>query len=100
MKDNYWASQDIKALAASGIITGYTDGTFRPNEVITRAEIIAMISRIVDFKAVGTRQTVNFNDIASSWNADDIRVRHLPVLSMAELTGSLPHKNSRPERKR
>ncbi|MGO4110403.1 S-layer homology domain-containing protein [Paenibacillus sp. YAF4_2] len=73
VKDNYWASQDIKALAASGIITGYTDGAFRPNEVITRAEIIAMISRIVDFKAVGEQQTVNFNDIASSWNANDIR---------------------------
>ncbi|CAM3211834.1 S-layer-like y domain-containing protein [Paenibacillus lupini] len=32
-----------------------------------------MISRIVDFKAVETQQTVNFNDITSSWNADDIR---------------------------
>ncbi|WP_336776192.1 S-layer homology domain-containing protein [Paenibacillus sp. MMO-58] len=73
VKESYWAGQDIKALAASGIITGYSDGTFRPDEGITRAEIIDILSRIVDFKAAVSEQTASFNDIAGVWNADDIR---------------------------
>jgi hypothetical protein len=73
VKEDYWASQNIETLAASGIIMGYADGTFRPNEAISRAEIIAIISRIVDFNAVEKQQTVVFNDLAGSWNAEEIR---------------------------
>ncbi|WP_337104104.1 S-layer homology domain-containing protein [Paenibacillus sp. YIM B09110] len=73
VKEGYWASQAIEALAANGIIVGYADGTFRPGEEISRAEIIAIISRIVDFNAIEKHQAVAFNDIESSWNANEIR---------------------------
>ncbi len=35
---NHWAYDAIKAMAEKGVIQGYNDGTFRPNNLITRAE--------------------------------------------------------------
>ncbi len=40
-----YAQKAVAALAAAGIITGYTDGSFQPNKVITRAEAAAMFVR-------------------------------------------------------
>ncbi|BBI36581.1 S-layer homology domain-containing protein [Cohnella abietis] len=70
---DHWASQAIVALASNGIITGYGDDTFRPSHAITRAEIIAIISRIVDFKGVEKHQTASFNDVVGYWNSDEIQ---------------------------
>ena len=39
-------SNAVKICAAMGIITGYTDGTFKPNSSITRQEAATMLSRI------------------------------------------------------
>ncbi len=41
----YWAFQEIEALAASGITTGYPDGTFRPTAVVTRAQMATFLAR-------------------------------------------------------
>ena len=35
----------IEALAASGITTGYSDGTFRPNQAVTRGQMAAFLAR-------------------------------------------------------
>lgn len=40
-----WAAREIQALAAEGILTGYLDGTFRPEAYINRAEFAALIAR-------------------------------------------------------
>ncbi len=42
---NYWAFQAIEALASSGITTGYADGTFRPENTVTRAQMATFLSR-------------------------------------------------------
>lgn len=41
-----WSFDEISALADSGIITGYPDGTFRPEKVIDRGEMAALLNRI------------------------------------------------------
>ena len=43
---DHWAYEAIEELAEKGIINGYEDGTFKPNEPITRAEVATIISRI------------------------------------------------------
>ena len=43
-----WYTDAVNALAALGIINGYEDGTFRPNDTITRAEFVAMSMRFAD----------------------------------------------------
>ena len=43
--DGYWAATYVDFLYQSGITTGYTDGTFRPNQNITRQQFAAMLFR-------------------------------------------------------
>ncbi|MBS3908045.1 MAG: S-layer homology domain-containing protein [Actinobacteria bacterium] len=66
----HWAAGYIEAAKAAGIIGGYADGTFRPNAMITRAEI----AKIVVVAAGFTINTsgAGFSDIASHWAKDYI----------------------------
>jgi len=41
----YWAFQSIEALAASEITTGFPDGTFRPTDPVTRAQMATFLAR-------------------------------------------------------
>lgn len=41
-----WALSAVNQLAALGVITGYEDGSFRPSQVITRAEAAVIIDRV------------------------------------------------------
>ena len=45
--EGHWARHFIQRAAALGWVSGYTDGTFRPNAHITRAEAMAMINRVL-----------------------------------------------------
>lgn len=38
VSDNHWAAEAINEMAKRGIISGYSDGSFRPNDPVTRAE--------------------------------------------------------------
>ena len=42
-----WARDAINLAAEAGLVYGYTDGTFRPDQTITRAETIVMFNRIL-----------------------------------------------------
>jgi hypothetical protein len=42
-----WGRKEIGAVQALGIMRGYPDGTFRPNQPITRAEAVAVINRLM-----------------------------------------------------
>ena len=55
--NGHWAQKNIELAAGNGWINGYTDGTFRPNNNITRAETFAMINRVLD------RQTESVSDL-------------------------------------
>ena len=46
--EGHWAQKSIELAAGNGWINGYSDGTFRPNEKITRAATMAMINRVLD----------------------------------------------------
>lgn len=41
-----WAKQYINELASAGVISGYEDGTFRPDDNVTRAEFVTMLMLI------------------------------------------------------
>lgn len=51
----------IKKLAANGIITGYGDDTFRPNQKITRGQVAAIITRAKKLDIV--RPAIQFKDV-------------------------------------
>ena len=44
----HWAEAYIKLAAGNGWIEGYPDGSFRPNQSITRAETVTMINRVLE----------------------------------------------------
>jgi len=43
----HWAEPRVRYLAGLGVVTGYSDGTFRPDNGVTRAELAAMLARLV-----------------------------------------------------
>lgn len=44
---SHWAYEDILSLNASGLMQGYEDGTYRPENQITRAEVMTVINKIL-----------------------------------------------------
>ena len=46
--DGHWAQKYIELAAGNNWINGYEDGSFRPNQNITRAETFAMINRVLE----------------------------------------------------
>jgi len=50
--DDYWAKDIIEKFSNNEIIKGYPDGTFRPEDSLTRAEFITMLVNITKMKAV------------------------------------------------
>ena len=43
-----WYNTAVSTLSSMGIITGYPDGTFRPNAAITRAETMTLVNRVLN----------------------------------------------------
>ncbi|MDR0490378.1 MAG: S-layer homology domain-containing protein, partial [Oscillospiraceae bacterium] len=44
----HWAESDINYSALIGWVNGYTDGTYRPNQPITRAEFMTLVNRVLE----------------------------------------------------
>jgi len=64
-----WYSQSIGCLLYFGILSGYSDGTFRPEDSISRAEFAAISSR---FYALNLNGESSFNDIQGHWAYNNI----------------------------
>lgn len=68
----YWAKDCIEILAQQGIVAGYPDGTFRPDNPVTRAEFAALLT--LAFPAVDRRSPIRFTDVPTDyWAAQPIQ---------------------------
>ncbi|MGE5390623.1 MAG: FG-GAP-like repeat-containing protein [Deltaproteobacteria bacterium] len=65
----HWAEANINELITMGTVSGYTDGTFKPESTITRAEFAAMLVKAIKLKQQGGHL---FNDTSSHWAEDFI----------------------------
>ncbi|WP_141499613.1 InlB B-repeat-containing protein [Paenibacillus luteus] len=77
----HWADMAIKSVKAAGIMNGYADGTFRPNQAITRAEAVVIINRLL-----GRQPLINlepaFTDVpAAHWAYGQIQAASIDHLS-------------------
>lgn len=61
----YWAKTYIEALASKNIIAGFPDGSFRPDEPVTRAQFAAIVSKA--FQPQTKRQSTQFPDVPSNF---------------------------------
>lgn len=59
----YWASFDINKLAASKVIAGYPDQTFRPNRKVTRAEFAALAVSGLNYQGEKYYDKAIFSDV-------------------------------------
>lgn len=72
VSSGYWARQFITSLASRNIIAGFPDGTFRPDEPVTRAQFAAMVRQAFNQSTV--RNATSFVDVpADYWAAAAIR---------------------------
>lgn len=89
----HWARSFIEGLAARNIISGYPDGSFRPDQSVTRAEFAAILRKA--FRKEAVRGEMNFTDIpANFWG--------ITAIQEAYKTGFLsgyPDGSFRPEQK-
>ncbi|HIK04412.1 MAG TPA: family 10 glycosylhydrolase [Trichormus sp. M33_DOE_039] len=69
---NHWARPFIEALAERRILNGYPNGTFRPDNSVTRAEFAAIVAAV--FNVAAKRPYVPFIDIPTNhWAAGAIK---------------------------
>ncbi|MGS0763669.1 InlB B-repeat-containing protein [Syntrophomonas curvata] len=65
----HWAEAGITKLINAGAISGYPDGTFKPDSSITRAEFAAVLVKAFKLQPKGGK---TFNDTAGHWAKDSI----------------------------
>lgn len=61
----YWADGFIRELASRDIIKGFPDGSFRPDDPVTRAQFAAMVSKA--FAKPRSRNAIRFVDVPSTY---------------------------------
>jgi len=87
---NNWAAPYIWALAARNIITGFPNGTFRPNEPVTRAQFAAIIAKA--FMPTPEKPPAEFKDVPESfWGRRVIR-----TVSSSDFLAGYPDQTFRP----
>lgn len=65
VSSNYWASPFITELARRDIIAGFPDNTFRPDQLVTRAQFAAIVRKA--FEKSPERNAINFTDVPSNY---------------------------------
>lgn len=69
---SHWANTAISTLANCGILKGDTAGSFRPNAVMSRAELVVMLTRFYDMNATDLPEN-KFSDVQGHWAINEIR---------------------------
>ncbi|WP_187442882.1 S-layer homology domain-containing protein [Rossellomorea vietnamensis] len=88
---NHWANTSIGAVAAEGMMSGYKDGSFQPNEPITRAEVASMLERAYELTG---KSAISFTDISSKhWAYGSVQ-----VLVNNGITSGYPDNTFKPKR--
>jgi|GEM_PF-5210957 len=65
----HWAEKTVDTFVKLGVIKGYENGMAKPDQNISRAEFVSILSRIFDVK--GSKQ-VQFSDAANHWASEAI----------------------------
>lgn len=68
----HWSENYINAFTAAGYVQGFPNGTFRPNDEISRAQAVVLINRIIGMRKQG-EGSVAYNDLKPShWAYEEI----------------------------
>ncbi len=68
-----WGQSDVAVAVANGLISGYPDGSFRPNQEITRAEMVSILARILKLKPdKGLQSSFSDSKAIPAWAQEDV----------------------------
>lgn len=69
-----WAVSSVAYLAGRGILLGYPDGNYRPQQNITREEAAAIVERVIDKKYKTTYESADYSDhyTIGEWALDNV----------------------------
>lgn len=68
---DHWAGEQINKWADRGLASGYSDGTFKPNKGVSRAEFVALVNRAFEISKKGA--TEDFADVKpGDWYHNDV----------------------------
>lgn len=68
----HWSIDSVQKLVSNGFVDGYADGSFKPDNAISRAEVISIVSKLIDFSKTDKVATPAFKDVDGAWNKDQI----------------------------
>ncbi|HEY8391877.1 MAG TPA: S-layer homology domain-containing protein [Capillibacterium sp.] len=88
--DGHWAEESIKDLMTAGIFNGYPDGSFRPDQSVTRAELAKILAVAYEFTPSGGQ--LQFTDIEKHWAE-----RYITALAQAGILTGYPDGKFKPE---
>ncbi|MEH1874260.1 S-layer homology domain-containing protein [Nostoc sp.] len=88
VKVTRWSAAMIEWAKDNGIMQGYSDGTFRPTQIVTRAELMAVLRKAVQYAEDGgggsgminLQQAIAFSDISNHW-------AHKQIIEMSAYCG-------------
>lgn len=68
---NHWAEKSIQKWFDNGQLSGYEDGSFKPDQTVTRAEFMTMVNSAFEFTA---KDDISFSDVKSSdWYYEEVQ---------------------------
>ena len=76
ISESHWATWAIKYVASEELFSGYTDGTFMPDKVITRAEFATVVTKYLKKHSMieeKTHDTSTLKDIEGHWEKENIQ---------------------------
>lgn len=69
----HWAGSVLAKWESQALISGYEDGTIRPDNEISRAEFVSLVNRVAGYQAAGS--TVKFSDVKTGdWYAGQVAI--------------------------
>lgn len=86
----HWAQESVNNLIEQGVLNGYPDGTFRPDQSITRAELAKTLAVAYGFQSSGVQDV--FPDTQGHWAQD-----YIVALAHNEIITGYPNGSFKPE---
>lgn len=68
----HWAQNAIEVMVYHKFVSGYPDQTFKPDNLVTRAEVSTIIAKTLGLNAPSPGFRTNFTDIGTHWARDSI----------------------------
>lgn len=67
VKENDWYYENIAIAVEAGLMNGYSDGTFRPNQIISREEIATVVGRLLALSEMETGSRFSDAEAIANW---------------------------------